>query len=463
MNDKGFSEQVADSWKVASLGALGKCVECLRKQGVKTDRLAAIAVDGTSGSIVFLDKNNTPLYPGILHNDTRASEEADYLNEILAAHCAELGYRFGATFALSKIFWFSNRQPLLFKRVHHIAHQSDYVISYLTGCEGFSDPSNALKTGYHLIREDWPPELEALGIRALLPKVIPSGEMAGTVLPNIADNLGISSSTPVLTGLTDSTAAFLATGAAQPGEFAVCLGTTLAFKGISRELVKDPQGSVYCHRHPAGGWLPGAASNVGGACLKAFFPNRNLRELDYAISGAQTQGNADVRECGRKGLRPSSHIGYPLVEVGERFPFDCPRATGFYLYDSSTLSEEEHYLSLLQGVALVEKWCFARFAQLGIQVQTPLYTTGKGSNSDIWCQIRAHTLQMPIARSRSTDSAFGMAVLAAARMFYEGNLELAIKTMTGIERIFAPDPSWAGWAEENLAVLQKQCAERGWI
>jgi D-ribulokinase len=444
MDHTGVSEQVAGSWRIAAMASLKKCLQGVRAKGLDPGGLKAICVDGTSGTVVFLDAGDAPLYPGILHNDTRASEEARELNDLLGAHCEEVGYRFGATFALSKILWMQRHKPLLFERVKRIEHQCDYVIGHLTGNHGVSDPSNSLKTGYNLVHDQWPAQLADLGLLDLLPKVIPSGATMGRIRMDIAQGLGIPGETQVLAGVTDSTAGFLATGAALPGEFAVCLGTTLAFKGISKDLVQDPDGVVYCHRHPGGGWLPGGASNVGGACLKSLFGGRNLSALDHAVESCF----------------PTDTLCYPLVETGERFPFNAPRAQGFFDPPSD---EQDQYLSLLQGVALVEKWCFERFEALKIEIRFPVYTTGSGSRSDVWNQIRANILQRPLARPASTDPAMGVAILAASQVFYNGDLAKAGKAMAKIEKTYTPDPKWKGWSIEKLEEIRRRCFDHGWI
>jgi len=443
MDSTGVSEQVADAWEIAALSALGRCLKGLRQAGGDARSVEAIGVDGTSGTIVLLDADHRPLYPGLMHNDTRAFAEAARLNDLLDEHCRETGYRFGASFALSKILWLKDHRPLLFERAARIAHQADFIIGRLTGNYGTSDPSNALKTGYNLITDRWPEEFEEWGLAPLLPRVIPSGSPVGQIRPEVAEEFGLREDALVLAGVTDSTAAFLATGASQPGEFCVSLGTTMAFKGISETLVHDPEGAVYCHRHPGGCWLPGGASNVGGACLNRFFPNRTLSELDGQVAG----------------LFPTRTLCYPLVEVGERFPFQSPDANGFF---EPAENEEDQYLSLLQGVALVEKWCFERFERLGVKVVPPVYSAGGGSRSDAWCQIRSNVLQRPLVRCRSTDSAFGAAVLAGAFVFCGGDLRAAAAKMTGVEKEFQPDLGYRDWGEEQLEELKRRCVQRGW-
>jgi xylulokinase len=444
MDTSGVSEQVAQTWEVAAFSALGRCIDQLRKSGVDPARVEALCIDGTSGTLVLLDSDNRPLYPGIMHNDTRSFEEAEFLSQYLDDHCQEVGYRFGATFALSKLLWLKRHQPQLFEKARRVSHQADYIVGRLTGEYGISDPSNCLKMGYNLVRDEWPSEMEELGFAPLLPKVIASGFSIAPIRKEVSAEFGLRPDLLVLAGVTDSTAAFLATGASSPGEFAVSIGTTMAFKGVWKDLVRDPEGVVYCHRHPGRNWLPGGASNVGGACLKTLFPGADYQALD--------------REAMQ--LFPTDSLCYPLVETGERFPFSSPIANGFF---EQTEDPRENYLSLLQGVGLVEKWCFSRFARLGIDIANPVYTAGGGASSDVWCQIRAHLLQRPVARSRSTDAGFGVALLAGAQVFYGGDLEKASQAMTGVTAVFDPDPAYAEWAEAGLTRLQQGCIERGWV
>ncbi|MBW7940295.1 MAG: hypothetical protein H3C63_16265, partial [Candidatus Omnitrophica bacterium] len=194
MNDDGASEQSADSWRQASIEALEGCLSQL---GDNRQNLKAISIDATSGTVVFLDGHYRPLSQGILHNDTRSAEEAIQLNSLLAGHCREAGYRFGATFGLSKILYFQHHFPHIFKQVQLIAHQADYVAGVLSGEWGISDPSNSLKTGYNLVADAWPAELESLNISHLLPRIVPSGTAVGTLRKQFADEWGVPAATRI--------------------------------------------------------------------------------------------------------------------------------------------------------------------------------------------------------------------------------------------------------------------------
>jgi D-ribulokinase len=328
---------------------------------------------------------------------------------------------------LAKISWLQNHEPAIFQRAARFLHQADYVVEQLTGEPAATDYSNALKTGYDLIDERWPAWLDRhLGIAARLPRVVAPGTQIGTVSPNAAQATGLPAGLPLVAGATDGTAAFLASGAWQPGQYNTTLGTTLVFKGVSRQICRHPDGLIYCHKLPGGRWLPGAAGNVGADWIAALFPNADVRTMDSAAAGRL----------------PNECLAYPLMRTGERFPFLAPDARGFFLPEDA--EPADRYAACLQGVALVER--------LGYQVLDAaangagqgggggeVYSTGGGSRSDVWTQCRADATGRVIHRPACGESAFGTAVLAAAGTDYTSIGEAAGR-MVRIERTFSPDP-----------------------
>jgi sugar (pentulose or hexulose) kinase len=128
---------------------------------------------------------------------------------------AQLGYRFGSSFALPKILWLKQRRPEVYARCALFASPTDYVIGWLTGAWARTDQTNALKWGYDLIEDRWPDFIEGrLGIsRALLPAVFKPGAKAGRVTPERAKELGLPAGTPVASGMTDGCASQVAAGA----------------------------------------------------------------------------------------------------------------------------------------------------------------------------------------------------------------------------------------------------------
>ncbi len=88
----------------------------------------------------------------------------------------------------------------------------------------------------------------------------------------VADRCGI------VAGTTDGCAAFLASGASEPGDGVTSLGTTLTLKLLSATPVFAPQFGIYSHRI-GDQWLAGGASNTGGAAIAKYFSREEIARL----------------------------------------------------------------------------------------------------------------------------------------------------------------------------------------
>ncbi|MGA8619025.1 MAG: FGGY family carbohydrate kinase [Candidatus Sulfotelmatobacter sp.] len=157
-----------------------------------------------------------------------------------------------------------------------LAHQADFITFRLAGHDVGSDSSNSLKTGYDLIRYTWPHVLQTLGVpEHVMPAVVRPGTQIGEVCREAGALTGIAAGTPIIAGMTDGCAAQIAAGALGIGSWNSVLGTTLALKGVTSELIRDPAGVIYSHRSPDGNWLPGGASSARAGILTQRDPRRS--------------------------------------------------------------------------------------------------------------------------------------------------------------------------------------------
>jgi len=439
----GRAEQDAEDWWRAVLAAVGEATAGWRQACGPEAALGAVCVDSTSGTVIPVDAGGKPLRPAIMYNDMRATEEAQIVSAAGAELEARLGYRFSPAFALPKLLWVQRHEPHTFAATARFLHAADFVLSRLTGRTDVTDTSNALKTGADLLACQWPSFIgDGLGLPlSLLPELHRPGEVVGMVTAGAAAATGLLAGTPVAVGCTDGTAAFLASGASEPGEANSTLGTTLVVRGVSAALVRDPLGRVYCHLHPDGLWLPGGASSCGGEVLERWFAH------DY-----------QALEAGPLAL-PSAGLLYPLPRRGERLPFVHAAAEGFWVREPG--AREERFVACLEGVALVERWCYEVLEQLGMPWPQTLHATGGAARSDPWLRIRASALGLSVARPRRPDSAFGAAVLAASAEY--GSVREATRAMVRVESRFEPDPGLVPVYAERLGELRAACVARGYV
>lgn len=410
-------EQDAEFWWTCTVAALNGACRDLKANGGRPEDILALCVDGTSGTIVPVDRELRPLRAGLMYNDARAHRQAKRLNKAGQATLQRLGYRFSASFSLAKILWLTENEPAVMAKAYGVLHQSDFIATRLSAApkrygKCLSDESNALKSGYDILKHRWPDYISLAGIdTAKLPGVRRIGQSLGTLSQEMAEAFGLNPACLIVGGMTDGTAGCVASGAGKVGDMNTTLGTTIVWKMLTSDPVCDPKGRLYSHRHPGRGFLPGGAGNSGGRGLSSFFQNDSKDMGDHLSRLA----------AGILPGPPTGTITYPLASPGERFPFVDPNFAPF-----TTLSKPDEgllYRSCLEGIACIERWGYEIAAGLGAECSGEVWTTGKGAYIDAWMQIRADILDRPVCRSLYPESAYGAALVAAMNVWFDGSWE----------------------------------------
>lgn len=438
----GWLEQDPEEWWRAA----SACLRQLSGALPKGSKVAGICVDSTSGTVLPVDADGKALHPAVMYNDNRSENQTRQVQIAGQAHQKRFGFAFGSSFGLPKIAWFREERADLFARTRRFLHAADYLAGRLGGEFRWSDTSNALKSGYDLIDFRWPDFIESeLGIPiGKLPEVAAIGAQIGRVCAQAAEECGLDRGTPIFAGATDGTAAQVASGAAQPGEWNSTLGTTLVFKGVSRDLAPDPLGRVYSHRHPEGWWMPGGASNTGTDWIQAENPGADYQRLDETAAG----------------FVPTRLLRYPLHKQGERFPFARPEAQGFLAGSSS--GAEERYAAGLEGIAMIERLAYETLAEIGLEAGERIYLTGGGCKSELLSRIRASVLQKTLAQPEVTETAFGAAVIAASGCWYV-RLSQAAQAMVRVAQMIEPNPAWTRTYDDLYGRFKEELQRRGYL
>jgi sugar (pentulose or hexulose) kinase len=341
--------------------------------------LSAIAIDGTSGTLLATDAAFKPVSPALLYNDGRAVAEAQEISNP----------RFGPSSGLAKRLWLARHFP----GAAFCFHQADWLAALLTGKGGLTDYHNALKSGYDVENLAWPEWMSRLPGVHRQQKVLAPGQAIGPLVPQMAKRFGLNPTCVVRAGTTDSIAAFMAAGANKPGEAVTSLGTTLVLKLLSETRVEDPASGVYSHRYGRL-WLAGGASNSGGGVLRQYFSDEALARLSARIDPSL----------------PSGLDYYPLPAPGERFPINdpnlAPRMAPRPADDAAFLH------GLLEGMARIEALGYRKLAELGAPPLQKVTTAGGGAGNEAWRQIRQGLLGVPVETANHPEAAYGTAKLA---------------------------------------------------
>jgi len=353
---------------------------------IDTDQVKAISVDGTSGTLLAIDKQGSPLSPALMYNDASCTQQADAIKPVAPENSAALGNSSG----LAKFLYLQQSFP----QVRHICHQADWIAGKLSGNFAISDENNALKTGYDPVIGNWPEWLDQLDInRDLLPEVVAPGSITGTLSAELSKKFNFNNDVKIIAGTTDSIAAFIATGVTQPGEAVTSLGSTLVLKIISPHPVNSAESGIYSHKLD-NVWLAGGASNSGGAVLKHFFSDDQLNAMTPLLKPEQ-----------------ATHLNYyPLCKSGERFPVNDPQLKPRLTPRPD--NDVEFFQGMLESMSHIEQDGYKKLQQLGAPWPDVVYTAGGGSKNNAWTTIRNKLLGIPVYTSEHTEACYGSALLA---------------------------------------------------
>lgn len=368
-------------WRNALFALLEQIPGNIRSQ------VEAIAIDGTSSTVLLCDRAGNPIETPLLYNDARGVAVQGQLQEIAPPHNVVQS----ATSSLAKLLWWQEKGKT--SQAHYLLHQADWLGFLLHGQLGISDYHNALKLGYDVHNLTYPDWLRSLPSFSLFPQVYAPGSPVSPLKPDLVRRFGFPDSCQVCTGTTDSIAAFNASGATQPGEAVTSLGSTLVIKLLSQTPVDNSRYGIYSHRF-GNLWLTGGASNTGGAVLRHFFSDEMLDSLSQEI-------DPEVES-------PLEY--YPLLSQGDRFPVNDPDLAP--QLDPRPDDSVEFLHGLLESIARIEAQGYQLLQDLGATPLTQVYTAGGGAKNPTWAKIRQRQLRVPVAISRHAAAAYGTALLA---------------------------------------------------
>jgi sugar (pentulose or hexulose) kinase len=242
-------------------------VSCLRKVSSECARaIAAISVVGLADEVVLVDGFGTPVFDALAWYEPRG---AGYVPEYVALR----GEAAAANPALSlfTLRWIAEHAPAARSAASRFTDVASFALCRLAGRGDrlVMDHSHATRTGAFRLAErafdadalEW-----AGGWASLAPQPVPSGQVIGTLTPELARALGLDSGVRIVSGAHDHFAAAFASDVRRPGDAMLSAGTAEA-QLVLTDSVPDVVGlpvdvgcfvddaTYYAHRGLAAGQL----------------------------------------------------------------------------------------------------------------------------------------------------------------------------------------------------------------
>lgn len=422
----GWAEQQPEDWYEQVMEGLKELLLDVDKSQVE-----GISFGGQMHGLVMLDAQDNVIRPAILWNDGRSAEECEYLNEVigkekLSEYTANIAF---AGFTAPKILWVKKHEAENFARIAKIMLPKDYVAYKLTGvhCTDVSDASGMLLLDVK--RRCWSKEMcEICGIdESVLPKIFESYECVGTVLPEIAEKLGISCEVKVAAGAGDNAAAAVATGTVGDGKCNISLGTSGIVFISTKDFGVDRYNALHSFCDANGGYHLMGCMLSAASCNKWWMEDI-LGTKDYSF---------EQEAINRLG---ENRVFYLPYLMGERSPHNNPNARATFIGMTMDTTRADMTQAVMEGVAFALRDSFEVAKELGIRIKT-VRICGGGAKSALWKKMIANILNVDVEVLKTEEGAgLGGAILAAVACGAYETVEDAAAQIVEIVDTIKPEP-----------------------
>ncbi len=405
----GWAEQDAADWYPAM-------VECLKMVWTKTaitpDRIAALAIDGSTHNAVLLDGAMKPLRRVIMWTDQRSAPESEWLGANHGEQIFRLTHhRATPTWTLPQLRWLHEHEREILPATRHVLFVKDYVRYLLTEelCTDHVDAQGTLL--YDVTRGRWSEELcELAGLKiTTLPAIVKPSAVAGRVTARAAKETGLLEGTPVICGSSDTALEAYAAGAVEAGQCIVKLATAGNVNVMTDAPRPHAQTLTYSQVVP-GMWYTATATNSAAVSMRWFRDRFCASELDAAAraggSAYSLMGEAAAKSpIGARGL-----FFHPYLQ-GERSPYWDPQLRASFTGITAQHERGDFIRAVMEGVAFSLRDCRRVIDQLNLPVRE-IRLIGGGAKDPLWAQIVCDVMNVPLTLPAFSDASCGAAMLA---------------------------------------------------
>jgi xylulokinase len=392
--------------------------ECAAKIGTRGE-VRALAIDGQMAGVIGIGDDGRNVTPYDSWLDTRC---APWIERMQREAGVEIVRKSGGPPSFNhgpKILWWKHERPETYRKIRAFVQPGGYAALRLCGLDGsaaFIDASYLHFSGFADARAGaWDPSLcRRFDVDpGVLPRIVASHEVVGTLASAMARECGLPAAVPVVAGCGDTAASFLSCGATRPGTCVDVAGTASVFSGTTTRFTADDRAMVLsCGRSAVPGlWHPYAYINGGGMNLEWF-----REHVAGAFSAAgQPLPEFETLNALAAAVQPAEDDPIFIPHLGGRVSPSQPRLRGAWVGLTWSHGPGHLFRAVLEGVAL-EYGIYRRTLEslFGPGTVLEIRVTGGGEKSAVWNRIKADTLGVPVVQVTGAGGApLGSALLAA--------------------------------------------------
>lgn len=407
----GWTEQDPDDWWKATVKTVKSVV---RQVGCKPDQVRAIGLSGQMHGSVFLDRDDRVIRPALLWNDQRTAAECDEITEAAGGRAGliELVANPALTgFQAPKILWLRNHEKRNYNRLAKVLLPKDEIRRRMIGdyVTEVSDASGTLLLD--VTARDWSSKLLGkLGLDVdLLPRVVESEEVTGTLTAEAARQLGLSTECKVVGGAGDCAAGAVGNGIVKQGVLSTSIGTSGVMFVHSDEPQYDAEGRLHTFCHAVRGkWHMMGVNLTSGGSLQWWVESILKGLTGVPIKKLYEAATSEASEvpAGSEGL-----LFLPYLN-GERTPHADPAARGAFIGMSLAHGRGAMTRAVMEGITFALRDSLEIIQSLDVPVRQ-IRVSGGGSKNPLWRQMQADVFgKKVVSLEVEQGPAYGVALLA---------------------------------------------------
>lgn len=428
--------------------------------------IAGIGITSFGETFVCVDEAGNPLAPAMIYTDPRGGEECKWLVEMLGEkHIAEItGVTAHEMYGLPKILWIKKNKPEIFNKTKRILQMVDFIVFTLTG-NAVIDYSLATRSmAFDINKLDWSDEILAVaGIdKALFSKPVPTGTDAGEITEEMSKRTGLKMGTRIIAISQDQVAAAVGAGAFDGSIGVDGAGTVQCLTPIYEKMpdVDKMMAGKYVivpYVEP-GKYVTYAFLYTGGALIQWCTDNIAKKEKELAKSEGISVNEYLERQYaeGRiaDGLDPDGPSGMLMLPhfAGAATPYMDTGSKGVMVGMTTATAPADIYRACMEGVCYEMYLNYENIRKAGA-TPTKLHATGGGAKSEIWMQMKADVLGIPIVALKTVDAGtVGSAMLTGVALGIFDDLAAAAERM--VEQTVMYEPR-ADYHEKYMEIYKK--------
>lgn len=407
----GYAERdMQELWQ-----ANASCIkQCILKSGLSPEDIIGVSFSGHGKGLYILGEGGSVIYPGIPSTDARAWAQVkrwkeEKLNQIIYSKTYQ---DILVTQPVSILAWLKENEPDVYQKIAYVFSVKDYIRYKITGLANAEYTDFSGGNLVNLNTKCYDKELlELFGIPEIydaLPELKYSADLCGTVTEEAASATGLKAGTPVAAGMFDINACGIASGLGDTIKLSMIAGTWSINEYLRESPITDGSvalNSMFCM---PGYFLieessPTSAGNLEWY-IRTLLPERKQMAKDAGKS-IYVDVDSWVEE-----IKPgdSNLVFLPFLNGSNEHDLAKGTFVGLTMFHT-----RKHITrAVFEGVVFSHLTHLNKLLKNRDKPQS-IQLSGGVTNSDVWVQMFADALQIPIDVVKNKEQGAQGAAMAA--------------------------------------------------